>query len=133
MQRDMDLIRQILISVEQDKHLSNASAIRLGYDPEEAEAQPDIPAIEGYCVEEVGHHCYLLEQAGLLTAWKQGSGFDTAPFVTPHCLTWEGHEFLANIREESQWDTIKQQVGNASFEILKTAALSMAKSTFGLG
>ena len=133
MGRNMDLVREILLCVEGNKHLSNAYAPTLGLDPDDAPPQPGIPDIEGYDTEAVLHHCYFLADAGLVTVWRQGSELDLVPWVIPHCLTWEGHEFIANTREESRWDLVKQQAGSASFEIVRTVALSLAKSALNLG
>ena len=50
MERDWELCRKILEKAE-------------GY---EGIPRPGIPRIEGYTDEQIGYHCYLLEDAGLL-------------------------------------------------------------------
>ena len=47
MKRDMDLIRKILLLME-------------------VEPQRKVPGIEGYTSEQIGHHVYLMMQAGLI-------------------------------------------------------------------
>jgi len=49
-------------------------------------------------------------------------------------LTWAGHEFIANARNETVWAKVKATVvakgGTASFEVLKYLVIETAKSYF---
>ncbi|WP_251911587.1 DUF2513 domain-containing protein [Lactobacillus gasseri] len=51
-------------------------------------------------------------------------------------LTWEGHQFLDNIRNKSTWENvksnIKEKVGNASITIIAAVAESYIKNKLGL-
>ncbi len=112
MKRDMELIRALLLKMES-----------LG----PAEKLPtDLP---GYDRNAVWYHTTLLVEAGLLhLELTARDRFMTVP-GRPDRLTWEGHEFLDNARNEKAW---KQVTGKAkaagatlSLEVLK-ALLSAA-------
>lgn len=51
-------------------------------------------------------------------------------------LTWEGHQFLDNIRNKTTWENvksnIKEKVGNASITIIAAVAESYIKNKLGL-
>jgi hypothetical protein len=118
MKRDLDLCRQILQQVED--HDKAMGAVPLN--------------IEGHSAEEVSYHVMLLAKAGLLEAFDFTS---TAGFNwQPKRLTWEGHEFLDSIRNDTVWNSVKKTVmekgGAIPFELLKLLALQAAKSLFGL-
>jgi len=89
MQRDLDLIRQILLEVE--KHDDPLRAIPVG--------------AEGHSAQEISHHVMLLKQAGYVTATDLSHLRGLA--WTPKSLTWEGHEFLEAARNPTIWDQVK--------------------------
>ena len=55
---------------------------------------------------------------------------------TSEALTWEGHQFLDNMRNTSTWKNIKstvnEKVGNASISIIAAVAESYIKHKLGL-
>ncbi|WP_447065924.1 DUF2513 domain-containing protein [Vibrio alginolyticus] len=96
MKRDMELIRKLLLAVEKN--------------PRELQ-------VEGYDVEEVGYHTLLLIEAGLLDGITSDTLDNTSivpTFISVNHLTWDGHEFLDNIRKEEVWNTIKSEFKDAS-------------------
>jgi hypothetical protein len=105
MKRDMDLIREILIKIEEfPKH-----------------DMADIPKIEGYSDVEIYYHVMLLAKAGLIEAYDSSGGSQLIWF--PKRLTWDGYEFLEAARDNTRWDNAKKFVldktGGIAFEILK--------------
>ncbi len=116
MKRDMDLARQILEQIE-------ASSTVGGW------IQLSIPDRTS---DEVSYHIKQLNQAGMIDADDVStmSGFDWRA----KGLTWEGHEFLDNVRNETVWRRVKATIqdkgGTASFEIIKELAIEIAKSVF---
>lgn len=52
--------------------------------------------------------------------------------ATISSLTWNGHEFLDNVRNDTVWAKLKRAVaekgGAVSFDVLKALALSYAKA-----
>jgi hypothetical protein len=100
MQRDMELIRKILQKVETDE-------LR------------DVLAIPGFEPGVVGHHVYLLGQAGLLEVVNVTSIEDSLPQASPLCLTWEGHDFLNASRDDNVWSKVRHFAKNTSFVVMK--------------
>jgi hypothetical protein len=84
MQRDMDLVRNILIWIEAQEH-----ALNVGWEIK----------IEGYTDEQVGYHCHLMNEAGLIAAEDSTSLESLSPDAVPRCLTWAGHDFLDSVKD----------------------------------
>jgi hypothetical protein len=95
-ERDMDLTREILIKIAADKRLSGANWIRFG--------TPEELGITGRSAEEVGYHLDMLIEAGFL---KGKSGMETIPALNR--LTWQGHELLDDIRDDTIWGKAKER------------------------
>jgi hypothetical protein len=87
MQRDWDLIRQILLTVE------NAEAnVKVSFE--------DILD----CTEETfRYNTVLLREAGLIHALV----LPNIKTIMVESLTWEGHEFLDSFRNDASWEYIK--------------------------
>lgn len=98
MKLDMDLLREILIYVEEH-------ATRVHSDLEEI-------AIDGWTSEQVAYHVVLAEADGLLKASLDTLPDQDDPVIvhttySVHRLTMRGHDFLGTIREPSNWDAVK--------------------------
>lgn len=110
MKRDMDLVRLILLKIEEE-HISTAI-----YDLK----------IEGYSEETVAYHCQILHNAGYLFdyAGQYASGELYAFGVGG--LTWAGHEYLERIRDNSRWGKIKKLLTDKglpfTIDMIKTIA-----------
>ena len=120
MKRNMDLIRKILLAIEEK-----------GGDPR---CYVDLD-IQDHSNEEVSYHVQLLEEAGLLEAVSLStrSRFD----VRPKRLTWYGHEFLDAAKNDTVWkkakEIISEKGGSIPFDVLKALLIKLASSVFGLG
>ncbi len=91
MKRDLDLIRTILLQVEEkDRRFS----------PEE---------VEGHSLEKVDYHLVLLLEAGLIGGSKFSNGFVSSSVLVTQ-LTWSGHDFLDAARNKSIWEKAKKYV-----------------------
>ncbi len=100
MQRDFDLIRALLLEAE-------------ARDPDDAGVRLD--AEEATPCRSA--HLRLLQEAGLLGA---GDGFACE---RRQRLTWEGYEFLCDIRELPVWEEIKRRIRAAG----ATPSLSLVR------
>jgi hypothetical protein len=123
MKRDLELVRQILFTMENmDMGLINgARSLR----------------IDGYSENQIHYHLGLMVQAGLLHAdtrlVENKGGLSTTSQITStrseilsYSISWNGHEFLAAIRDETRWKKTKDvitKVGglatDVAFDILK--------------
>ena len=106
----MELCRKILFAIE--KQYIDASIYNL--------------KIEGYSPKEVSYNSGLLYEAGLISAYKSQNADDHLySFAVGH-LTWEGHDFLDKIREDTIWNKtksiIKGKVLPMTLDIIKEVA-----------
>jgi predicted transcriptional regulator len=110
MKRDMDLIRNILLELEKKESATSWVTI----------------SIDGYTDDQVNYHIGLLSEAGFIEAKKYSDGL-----CMVRNLTWKGHEFLENAKNDTIWiktkEFIKEKGGSVSLgvmtEILKKIAL----------
>ena len=114
MERDWDLIRHLLLEIEKKQ-----------------DTRPVDLTIESHPASTVTYHLELLAAAGLI------EGIRTAgDAYYPRGLTWQGHDFLDAIRDETVWNKtkriMKEKVGSLSFDVLKTLASSVAKEVLDL-
>ena len=117
MKRDMELCRKILFAIEEqyvDTALHNLK-------------------IPEYTMEQVAYHCKIVKEAGLITNYK-------ALFASNHIvgfgvgsLTWEGHDFLDKIREDTIWNKTKGLIKNKALpmtlDVVKEIATAVISET----
>jgi DNA-binding transcriptional ArsR family regulator len=119
MKRDMELIRKILLTIEEtdDYPIYNLD-------------------IEGYRPSVVEYHCSILFDAGLVYDYINicGLGDDDECEFGISRLTWEGHEFLETAKDDSRWkkamEVVKEKGGNITLDILKQLLIQLMKTTF---
>lgn len=115
MKRDMDLVRNILLSAEALEH---------GY-------VNDSPKIDGYTDEQVAHHIYLMWQAGLVKGADTSGVSCDSPTAILISVTWQGHDFLDAIRDPEIWKKTKDiagQAGGFTFELIGELAKGLLKT-----
>ena len=92
MKRDMELVKQILLSTEESQDDSIV-----------------LTNIAGYSRKEISAHIQLMQEEGLLVANLEVDGSDApSSGVTAyriHRLTWRGYELLDSMRGTSSRDT----------------------------
>ena len=115
MKKDFDLIRELLLNIEEKSTLDNA------YFPNK---------IEGYSEVEINYHIKMLANGGFLDLTNQSPYSDGTYRIDS--ITLEGHEFLDNIKNSTVWEKTKKtawdKTGTLTFEIIKTISTSMLKS-----
>lgn len=122
MKRDMDLVRKLLIHFED-------------YNSFAAEEKT---VIEGYSEDLISYHLILMAQAGLIVFEPVRSSTNPERFINvyPFGLSWTGHEFLDQVRDDTIWNKAKQKVGEAtggvSLALLQAVVISSAKHALGL-
>lgn len=110
MNRNMEIIRDILLKLESEKgHIKSE--------------------IEGYEADLVRYNMGLLVEAGLVEGTVDpGFSRSQAPDdVFLRKLTWLGHEFLDNIREKPVWNTIKDEFKDASLSTIISVSKKLAE------
>ena len=123
MRRDMELIRELLLVLE-----------------EAAQPVTDEVAIEGHSRGEVAYHLTLIIEAG----YAQGrvmhdhSGANTTVprAVVVLRLTNQGHDLIESIRDVSVWSKVRTKLatvgGGATLDTIKLIAVAVAKQHLGL-
>ena len=124
MERDLALIREILLRVEQVT---------------DAQGKPDLD-IAGYTEQATHYNLDLSLKAGLVEGtgkWLQGR---QNYIWAVHGLTWEGHDFLDSVRDKSVWQKAQRRAENAGLQaaqltvdILKELGKAVIKESLGLG
>src|SRR6185312_5484554 len=95
---------------------------------------PDVISVPGLSRDQVGYHIYLLGQAGLMEVAVTTTMSDQSPQAKPVNLTWGGHEFLANAREDRNWLQAKKVIkgaGEVSFAVWQSVLVSVVKQHLG--
>ena len=110
MKRDMDLIKALLLALEDSGSFSH---------------------MQGYSSEAIGYHVALLEDAKLITQeWYYNTSI-SASLISGTRMTWEGHEFLDACRDSSIWEKAKKitisKTGSLTFEVLKSVLIQLGK------
>lgn len=116
MKRDMDLVRLILLKIEEE-YVSTAL-----YNIE----------IHGYDKETIAYHCKILHEAGFISDYGSQYGDNMLRSFGVGSLTWEGNEFLDKIRDNSFWHKTKEVIKKKGLPLMidtvKTVATDLIKA-----
>jgi DNA-binding PadR family transcriptional regulator len=119
MQRDMDLVRELLLRIESSPN-----------------ARGEEITIPGRSAGEVGYHLKLLEEAGFIDGIDVEAWDDDGPSLILLRLTWAGHDFLDSVRDDKIWTDVRGHLrkvgGSAAIEVVKALAVGAAKAALGL-
>ena len=120
MKRDMELVRKIALALE---------ASPSGF-------APRVLNIDGYSEEVVGYHALIMMEAGLLEGVDTTPWGSKSPYAAPTRLTWAGHEFVEEARDDTRWNRamalVKDKGGSITIDLLTQLLASLMKNTFGL-
>ncbi|WP_217077715.1 DUF2513 domain-containing protein [Clostridium baratii] len=115
MRLNPDCVRDILFTVEDNTGFCN---------PMRYDANSEYEILKSYSSQEILYHIKQCELSGLLTkvSW----------FLNGDCLIYDlspyGHEFLANIRSNTNWNKTKEiskKVGSTSLNVLSQIAANV--------
>lgn len=113
MERNWEVVRAILLRLEALGDTS--SMVHAG------EVAP-------FDFEIVGYHMQIMQEAGLIEA-RVSEALGGATHVFASRLTWEGHEFLDRIRDQTLWNRVKasaREKGLApSFDVITAIATTL--------
>lgn len=123
--RDMELVREILLIVQ---------------------ARTDIASrpveVDGKDKDTVERHVEMMVEGGLLKGHVQPGGRSYGGQLTVSDMTWEGHDFLSALENETVWGKMKasfkpSELVGLPFSVLKDVGVSLLKkyamSKVGLG
>lgn len=112
MKRDMELIRKILLAVQ--------------------DGQPNKP-IEGFTNDEVNYHRALVIDAGFIEGAVLKGNKEIPVSVNLNKLTWAGHDFIDAIASESNWQQVKDFLKDAGKQITIETVKVAVSQIFGFG
>ena len=121
MKRDMDLVRAILLTLEEQGPATFEKESSILY-----RLSTKFPALVQNEIRLIDHF-RLLEEGGFITS-DHDDPYDEL-FIENSQLTWQGHELLADIRDEGMWKKIKELAGENSLAVLKHVAVELTKKT----
>lgn len=108
MKRDWELVRHILLQMENAKHNEH------------------IVADEGEDPNVFAYHCKMMADAGLIEAAVSqylGGGMSAQAIR----ITWAGHEFLDSIRPKPVWEKVKTEAKEKGIDLTFTAIKALAE------
>jgi hypothetical protein len=114
MERDLDLIRTILLTIEGSSNFNMKMLYNLGYSNEVINYQLDLLNDVKYVDMKITH--VQGQKAGIYSINR---------------LTQQGHDYLDSIRDVTIWKNVKEKIaklaGSVSLEIIKTIAIEIIK------
>lgn len=118
MKRDMELVRAILLEMEEHQNPNTQIKVKgTGYSPDQ-----------------INYHVKILAQAGLIEA-EDATSCNGIGWI-PVSLTWEGHEFLEAAKNEGVWQKVKAQLKDRGmtvpFSVIQELAIKIAAEYMGL-
>ena len=122
MKRDMELVLKVLEFFEQRQDISVVEKVE----------------IPGYDNRVVAYHCRRMYEAGLLDAETVTSKTTSVRLikVLPFGLSWQGHEFLDAMRNQTVAEKVRRRLGgtlaDVPFALIKELALAIGREQLGL-
>jgi DNA-binding PadR family transcriptional regulator len=127
MRRDMELVRSLLLRIEEMAEAAEKADDRAGLI---FNTEDNREGLEAYTPSRVLYHLHLLQKAGFVEGQELlSSGREVSQFAIDG-ITWEGHEFLDDVRDPELWRKTKEgakQAGVASIGLLWEFAKGFAK------
>ena len=117
MKLDIDLIKSLLAFVEESPNYPKFIV-------------SDDIKINGTDPLTIAYHLSLMLEAGLIRGRESCPG-TPEPYVAIERLTWEGHAFLANSKDPTNWQKLKSAIatiGDVSFDVAKAGLAGMASA-----
>ncbi|AUS03597.1 DUF2513 domain-containing protein [Paenibacillus larvae] len=120
-----DCVRELLLTIEEEIPLNGAL---------DEEDLLRFDRMKEYSLDDVIYTTKMLQEAGYIDA-KVETAKDGICFIMVKSLTYSGHFFLDNIRDDGIWKEAKTRVStmkSVSVDILSEVASSCVKSMLGL-
>lgn len=117
MKRDMELIRKLLIEIENGN------------------LRPEMDGVERNAV---NYHLGLMKQRGLIEAIvhysKRGvEAMDVPDSVIVKSMTWEGHDFIEAISNDTKWTKVKSFLAESGKDLTIETIKIATGQLFGFG
>ena len=117
MKRDMELVRKVLLYIEEqytDVVLYNIE-------------------IKGYDFKTIAYHCKICYEAGLICDYDSSYGDDEIQDFGVGSLTWEGHEFIEKIKDDAIWNKTNKIIKEKGIKLTIKAIEQIATKLIEIG
>lgn len=122
MKRDMDLVRAILLGIEE---LDGGSGCDIGNLYQNIKIQG-----LDFNNQTIDYHLERMKQAYLID-YRETKVF-AGTIIGPIKLSWDGHDFLDLSRDSDTWEKYKEKIGakisTLSFELVKSSLTTFSKN-----
>jgi hypothetical protein len=112
MKRDIDLIRKIMLTLEENmEYGKNFQSVKLF----------EIMEDESLSIEKLSYHIGLLLENGLIQAKEHKYVSKDPTDYLINTITSQGHNFIDTIRQDTTWNNIKERafsIGGSSISLL---------------
>jgi len=115
MKRDMEVIRKVLIAIE-EQYVDVAI-----YNLE----------IDGLDMQTTAYHCKILHDGGYISDFGAQCADDELYSFGVSSLTWQGHEFLDAIRDETIWKKTKSTIAKKGLPLVIDVVKDVASAIIG--
>ena len=119
MNRDLDLVRRILMDVADSGEPVDASAW----------------VTDTVSRDLAGFHVLIMREAGLIDATIMAADNNPYYVCRVNRLTWEGADYLASVRSNKVWSEVKKRLatvgGDAALAVVKAAAVAVLSQVLG--
>lgn len=125
MKLDYECVRNILLTVES---LENGEVLR-------ADTYKSFPLLSDYSVEQMQYTIWRLHEAGFIPKDSLVPLIKGAMIYSVEALTWDGHQYLDCIRDDSVWTQIRKKASifnGAPLKVLADVGLAIIRSGVGL-
>jgi hypothetical protein len=122
MKRDMELIRELMLRLEELPINADDGIVLSAYDGDELQ-------FEGYSAGQVHYHMDQLYRSGYLDSGADHFGFDENSWMFSR-LTPSGHDFIDSIRDPEVWRRTKEgasKAGGWTLGVIKDLGLAYLK------
>lgn len=124
MKRDMNLIKRLLVRIEQECHGDGIETFE----------NDEVLNEEGYDSLQITYHAKLVWDQLLIDATEVGTS--DGPGVAVKRLTAQGHDFLDAARDEMVWQKAMQKIGGPlagiPIDVLRDLLIQYVRQKFGL-
>lgn len=133
MKRDLDLYRDLLLFFENRIDPSDPNLL-LDTDGFRGISDDDLPkSLKDEDPSVLIEHIELMHEAGLVRLSDPTRDITGATLlIRVQGITHDGHDFLANIRDDTVWKRTKEKAGDVALGIIKSVAEVVVKAQVGI-
>jgi len=115
MKRDMETIRKVLIAIEEQYEDTALYGLE----------------VNGLDMRTIAYHCKILYDGGFISDYGAQFASNELYSFGVGSLTWQGHEFLDKIRDETVWEKTKSTIAKKGLPMAIDVVKDIATAVVG--